>query len=287
MKAILAVLTGRPDDAATLSAAYAIGGPMHAHITATHVALDVAGIVHVSAALRTSGVLDEWLRWLQSQEDRKVSHAQSAFHGFCEKHGIAAATEPGKQAAISASFKVLRGDPLLTLIPEAQLYDLIVIGPTSEEAYSRSDIADLLFKSGRPVVVAPAEPDPKMADTIAVAWKSTREAAHAVTAAMPLLERARRVVVLTVTEEEAAASDAHGAHALAELLRWHGIKAEGYAVEIAGLHAPEAMLAAAREHRAGMLVMGAYTHSRARETVFGGFTKRMLTGAPIPVLYCH
>jgi nucleotide-binding universal stress UspA family protein len=36
-----------------------------------------------------------------------------------------------------------------------------------------------------------------------------------------------------------------------------------------------------------MLVMGAYSHSRAREFVFGGVTRYMMQSAQLPLLLAH
>jgi nucleotide-binding universal stress UspA family protein len=50
----------------------------------------------------------------------------------------------------------------------------------------------------------------------------------------------------------------------------------------------EVLLATAeRNLQAGLLVMGAYGHSRAREFIFGGFTRTVLHDAPLPVLLSH
>jgi nucleotide-binding universal stress UspA family protein len=45
--------------------------------------------------------------------------------------------------------------------------------------------------------------------------------------------------------------------------------------------------AATLELHAGLLVMGGYSHSRAREFIFGGFTRSVLHNAQLPVFVCH
>ena len=43
----------------------------------------------------------------------------------------------------------------------------------------------------------------------------------------------------------------------------------------------------AGDNSADLIVMGAYGHSRFRETVFGGTTRRMLTETRTPLLMAH
>ena len=46
-------------------------------------------------------------------------------------------------------------------------------------------------------------------------------------------------------------------------------------------------MAAVSAAGADMLVMGGYGHSRMREVIFGGFTRRVLAGADLPILMAH
>ena len=140
-----------------------------------------------------------------------------------------------------------------------------------------------LLQTGRPLLLVPPRSAPVLAGTVAIAWKDTPEAAHAVAAAMPFLRRARRVIVLCVDEGGQDGSGARLVHALG----WHGMDA---AVEhlAKGAGPPaDTLLDAAARLGATLLVMGGYGHSRLREFVFGGFTERILRGAGLPVLMAH
>jgi hypothetical protein len=106
-----------------------------------------------------------------------------------------------------------------------------------------------------------------------IALKAAPEAARAVTAAMPLLSRAKQILIMIVAENEGL-SDEEGAH-LANALRWHGLNASTRHLQPDARGAAETLLAAASEH-AALVVMGANGHSRLREWVFGGFTQSVL-----------
>jgi nucleotide-binding universal stress UspA family protein len=70
-------------------------------------------------------------------------------------------------------------------------------------------------------------------------------------------------------------------------LRWHNL-ATAYRHVTPGDGDPvDLLMRAAEELRADLLVMGGYSHSRLREAVFGGFTRRILRGANLPVLMVH
>jgi nucleotide-binding universal stress UspA family protein len=134
-------------------------------------------------------------------------------------------------------------------------------------------------------LIAPSAPISALPDTVVIAWKSTPEAARAVSAAMPLLPIAKQIVIMTVAEDERTIEE-EGAARLMANLRWDGFTASVRRLEPGAQEAAETLLAAARE-QAALLVMGGYGHSRLREWIFGGFTQRILRDAEVPVLIAH
>jgi nucleotide-binding universal stress UspA family protein len=74
---------------------------------------------------------------------------------------------------------------------------------------------------------------------------------------------------------------------LAESLSWHGIRAHPV-VGAKNEHATgAALVSAAAEQQATLIVMGAYTHSRLRQSFLGGVTRHLLAHAPVPLLMSH
>jgi nucleotide-binding universal stress UspA family protein len=121
--------------------------------------------------------------------------------------------------------------------------------------------------------------------TVAIAWKDTPEAAHAVAAAMPFVRRATRVVILSV--EEDAKSTEPSCERLRHAIRWQNPRVIVHHLQQDGRHPVETMLEGVATLGADLLVMGGYSHSRMREVVFGGFTRRVLKSAELPVLMAH
>jgi nucleotide-binding universal stress UspA family protein len=105
------------------------------------------------------------------------------------------------------------------------------------------------------------------------------------TAALPFLRLAKEVRILTVAEE--ADQSGEEGSLLVTSLRWHGLKVSAERLQPDERSAADAMIAAAAEQQA-LLVMGGYGHSRLRQWIFGGFTRHVLqTAAAVPVLIAH
>ena len=183
---------------------------------------------------------------------------------------------------------------LTSQVPEifveyARLRDLTVI-PVREGDYVDRWYAELIiFGSGRPTVVLPhtrKRAAPFALNTVVVAWDFSRPAARAVGDAMPILEKAKRVCVLTVANEKAIDTRCSGAE-LAKHLARHGLEVVLDEVDAEGRKIGEVFEAHVTYRNADLLVMGAYGHSRIREFVLGGATKSMLARPPVPLFLSH
>jgi nucleotide-binding universal stress UspA family protein len=140
--------------------------------------------------------------------------------------------------------------------------------------------------SGKPALVLPhSMPLPREFGTVAIAWKETREAAHAVTAALPLLQRARRVVALSWGEDEAGTQPAFVR--LGQYLRLHGVGIEPSHEGRETAELGELLLSRTADLGADLLVMGCYGHGRAREWALGGVSRTVMRSMTLPVLLSH
>ena len=201
--------------------------------------------------------------------------------------------EAVKGAGLTASWSQTSETPIIGAFAQQALYaDLLVLGQ-----YQRSDeaagavpadfVSTVLATSGRPAIVLPyAGPARTVGDTIAIAWRPGAEAARAVTAAMPLLERARQVDVLTWGDEDAPAVGGAPLD-LASYLGAHGVQATWHHGGPEPDRLGERLLSRMFDLGAGLLVMGCYGHSRAREWILGGVTRTMLQAMTVPVLMSH
>ena len=171
----------------------------------------------------------------------------------------------------------------------ARLSDVTMV-PVGNEASFQQFIAEtVIFGSGRPMIVFPAAPKRVSSgaiDRIGVAWDFSRPAARAVADAMPLLQRAKTVRVVTVMGEKPIETRRSGAE-LARHLALHGIEVTSDIEHAAGRSVGRVLTDYATARELDLLVMGAYGHSRMREFILGGATNSMLTNPPVPVLLSH
>ena len=119
-----------------------------------------------------------------------------------------------------------------------------------------------------------------------VAWDFSQPAARAVADALPILEKAKRVELLTVTNEKVLPSKRSPAD-LAKNLAYHGVDVTIETVDALEEEIGDVLESYADIHKTDLLVMGAYGHSRVREFILGGATKSMLSRPPIPILLSH
>jgi nucleotide-binding universal stress UspA family protein len=136
------------------------------------------------------------------------------------------------------------------------------------------------------VLILPEHTSRKSFANVAIAWDGTRTAARAVTDALPFLERASRIVVMTVVGEKPLAEDDIGARLAA------GLSERGFAAEALTIDAEDVAVAVTLQERAiavgaDLLVMGGYGHSRLRDFVLGGATQGTLDDLRLPVLMSH
>ena len=175
------------------------------------------------------------------------------------------------------------------LVEYSRLRDLTIV-PVPEGDYLHQWYAEsVIFGSGRPTVVLPhvrKRTGSFALDTVMVAWDFSRPATRAIADAMPILEKAKRVCVLTVTKEKAIDTRRSGAE-LAKHLARHGVDVVLDEVDAKGRSIGDVFEAHVTYRSADLLVMGAYGHSRLREFVLGGATKSMLTRPPAPVFLSH
>jgi nucleotide-binding universal stress UspA family protein len=172
---------------------------------------------------------------------------------------------------------------LATAARLARLHDLTVMDdPQSYFTWGRALVEELLFHSGRPVIVVPGDRRIFRGERLLVAWDGTARAARALNDALPLLLTAAHVEVVSVTGEKDLGQLPPGVDCAAHLAR-HGIKADVVGLDAAGRDAGIAIRERAELAAIDMIVMGAFAHSRWRQLVFGGVTDSMLNHAKTPV----
>jgi nucleotide-binding universal stress UspA family protein len=136
------------------------------------------------------------------------------------------------------------------------------------------------------VLLAPAKLQGSFADTAMIAWDESPVCWHAVSAAIPFLKLASSVQIVSVDRD--AKRRAGSQQEALNYLRCHGIDAVPKVVAPDLRSIGDTLLATAAEQDVGLLVMGAYSHSRFREMLLGGATRHVLQNSTArPVFLMH
>ena len=272
---ILAVMA-RPQDAAPLLAgAAALPAPESLHVIGCHGEPSQFIVLSAPIDVPDAGTIAA----LYEQAEQRMSEAETAFTQAAEKSGL------------SFEWRALRspsGDSAVSALPSARTADLVLVRQCDREAgeSSPADVEALLFESGRPVLFLP--PSGMLASPVArvlIAWDGSREASRAVHDAMPFLKGAQSVTLVIVDPDRLPDIDAPlaGTDIAAHLSR-HGVHAEIVTTSRDGGSTSDAILRQVKAVNADLVVMGAYTHQRLREWLFGGVTRSFLEKAPVATL---
>ena len=181
--------------------------------------------------------------------------------------------------------------PARFILEEARCADIIVSGgqrPAFSDAFALASPKDLVMQAGRPLLVAPDGASWLDLRSILVAWKDTAEARRAVADSLPLLRKAKEVTVAEILEEggDRPAATARVRDVAAWLSR-HGVSAAARVSENGGGDTVAQLDDIAGAAGAGLIVAGAYGHSRFRELVLGGMTEHLLAQTKRCVLLSH
>jgi nucleotide-binding universal stress UspA family protein len=169
--------------------------------------------------------------------------------------------------------------------------DIVVMGqPNPDDSQSVLGMAmagQVLLQSGRPVIFLPhAMPAPKRYGTIAIAWDGSRQAARAISDAMPFMYGADEIWVLTAAKEQDAARRLPDVD-LGTYLAEHELNVKIIENSNIGIDAGNWILSSVADIGADLLVMGAYGHNRFGEMMLGGVTRTILQSMTLPTIMSH
>jgi len=213
---------------------------------------------------------------------RVEKQARQIFESFMQGHNVPRSTVKTEALSFGWLDDAPQGDDFVGSY--GRVFDVIVLsrpGPNETFVHNRA-IYSGLFESGRPILLAPPAPPPQIATNVLIAWNRSTEQARAIALAMPLLQKAKHVTVLTVIGGTEVPGPS--AEQLIHYLQRNGFAAEPMKVELGGQNTGQAILAAAQSLDSDLLIKGAYTQSRLRQMIFGGATRHVLENADMPVL---
>lgn len=194
-----------------------------------------------------------------------------------------------RDRSVDAEWRGEIGLPGAACSRAARTADLVIIGGRNPRApYHAPDVGDVLMECGRPVLVTPPiRLRNPVGEPALVAWKDCREARLALAAAVPLLQRARGVILYSICPaEQTETVKAQHADVIRYLAR-HEIVAEGITALEVGTPPGRQILDEALARQAGLIVAGGYGHARLREWALGGVTRDLINDSTICLCLAH
>ena len=288
IKRILVPLPGSASHTGQIETALSAAKALGAHVQALFIKQPppvARGGLMVSELGRTATVAS--VNWYVEEQERNARDAREAFAQACAVVGIPMLlANDGPGSPLAASWREAEGSYVEIAVQRAAGFDLVVAASATVMELLMAIAEQSLLQTRRPVLLATARPQSDLTDSVMIAWDESPECWHAVSAAIPFMQLAKSVRVISV-DRDASNREASQAEVLA-YLRCHGIGATAQVVAPELRSVGDTLLAVGAEYEADLLVMGAYSHSRLREMLLGGATRHILKNASArPVLLAH
>lgn len=278
IKDVLLPLVGEPRAAAiaAIDKCMAVAGNIGARVTAMAVEEDIL----VRPKVTISNDLDNTA---MAEAVRSVSDSHGllkAFDAAAVRFGVRNEQKLDRLAAADIPANFARC---------ARLRDLTIVPVRTHDSQSEKIVERLIFESGRPILMCPEELAGELTvafDNVVIAWDHSAPAARAVADALPWLQAAANVHIITATDNNTPAELVSGT-ALVSHLAEHGIEATFEMIKIDGSAVGKVFETYVKANAIDLLVMGAYHHSRLNEIVWGGATKTVIGRPPCWVMMSH
>ncbi len=284
MRTLLVHMEDCPQLSSLLNAALLVARQFGSHIEALHVPQVLPSMLPLSpeGGLATADVMAS----LEQGAEDANQRLRATFDEFMSAEKIVQTAIGAATETPSANWNEV-GQTGQDLLPSrGRIFDLTILGRPVPGQFAPSMVAleSALFESGRPLLIVPPEPVGQIGRRVAIAWNGSTETARTVAFALPFLQQAEEVLIITI--EQGMVPGPSGQD-LAQNLTRSGLAVRARHVENEGRSVGEAMLAESRAFDADLLIKGAYTQSRLRQMIFGGATSHILAHAELPVFMAH
>ena len=285
IKTILVCLSSSDSGQPLLETVGRIAKKFDSHVEVLHVRADPRGLVPYTGEGMDGSMIEEIMEVTEKEGSERAGSAKRIFEEFSQTSGLRVLDKPdgGTGPTIYWREESGREDEIVAI--RGRLFDMVAVGRPLKNAALPSPItlAAALLDTGRPTLVVPPKVLTETGQHVAVAWESSPEAAHALGAAIPILEKADNVTLLSADPVEPPSIPPEEGVAR---LAWSGINASIRRFDTNEHEIGAAYLKYASEIQADLLIKGAYSRSRVRQMILGGRTRHIITSTEIPVILC-
>ena len=213
----------------------------------------------------------------RARETEAIEQAKRSLSAVCSREGI------------GFEFRVLSQDDLSDNVALNSLHADLVIACSGRDGGlpGQWSAEALLLATGVPFILLPESWSASATEHVVVAWNASREARRAISDALPLLVEAKSVTILLIDAEKNPRHGELPGADIAHYLSRHGVNVSVRHTTSQGEPVAKVILDYAKEQAADLIVIGAYSHARAAQMVFGGVTRSLLRDAAVPLLIAH
>jgi nucleotide-binding universal stress UspA family protein len=277
LKNLIVLTDDSPGCASRIETALVMADKFDAHLTGVH-AQEAEYIQNQMLAELPSEFRETVQARVQEAANKLTQEVAQMFRDLVEQAG----------RADKSSWRLIQGYPNFVAAVVSRYSDLVIAGQSPRKAPENKivDPGEVVSTSGRPMFIVPQEFKPKGYTGHAVlGWNGSREAARAISDAMMILGPESKVTVVFMGPKSAM-PESFGFD-ITEHLQRHGVQVEQVELEATAADSGMDLMDYAKSVDADLIVMGAYTHSRLREEVFGGATRTVLRNMTTPVFLSH
>jgi len=282
VKSILLPLTAKVREDVVIEAAARIALWFDATVNGLFVRADPRMSISFMGEGLTADMIQDLCEATESEGIAQALRCEKTFNQIMAKAEID--FNPDSDGA-TARWRVVVGEITDHVGRKARTADLAICPqPSANQIGAEEILNDLIYRSGRPVLMVPETSVKNTLSHIVIAWNGRAEGARAVGAALPFLLRAKKVSLLQlgpVHEDRPSVED------LSDYLSDYGIEASVSLERDYGGAVGVGILDYCKKEQADMIVIGAYSHNRWREMILGGVTKHLVHNCPIPVFMSH
>lgn len=286
MRTLLVPLTDHKGQDGVMTLAFAVSRLFSSHLTCLFIRPDPRAAIPFMGEGLTADTIQDLVDASDREGKARATRTLAMFEAVQAREKIAMGDGLGGGSEPTVSWEETTGFIADRVGRAARLADLTLVPqPVEPNTKDAAEILnEVMFRSGRPLMLAPPAPSTTLTDTILVAWNGRAECARTVANALPFLRRAKRVLLLTIDDEH---PDRPSLKGLQLYLARNKIKAEIVQRDSGDDSVGVALVKAASDKGVNMLVMGAYSHSRWREMIIGGVTRHAIYNMPVPVFMSH
>jgi nucleotide-binding universal stress UspA family protein len=256
---------------------------LNAHLKVIHTQMDPNSLLPDDLSI-PSVARSKLTRVMDDVTADESSKLKKKFKALCEELEVPFHENHEFSAAeVGASWMQVQGLRSNLVGSYGKLADWIIMAKPPEGKVTASFEAAVL-ETGRPVLIIPRDYEDPHFDRILLGWNYRAEAVRAMSTALPLMQAAKNVKVVTSTDYQGFQPPMSQ---VVEYLALHGIDAESSVIECPAKQAGKVLLKQCKDDNVDLIVIGAYSKRRIRDLLFGDVTRYLLRKSTLPILMVH